>query len=262
MDNGNDGTAMGRYWSEDADNYDGIVRAELRSFRASAWSAFFERRLNPASRVLDFGCGPGFFTVLLARLGHDVTAVDISSRMARAAGRNAAKFAREALDEGRIAIHHVETGLRGFEAGTFDAVVMRNVTWTMKEPAKFYGDCRRVLAPGGRLLVFDANWNLPLFDEALAARCAERERLCIERFGSTFDGPRIEEPLDCRALPLSRRVRPAWDVRTLNMLGFAGVEAEHDLTDRFWDEKERLLYGETPLFCVTGERPAAGGCRL
>ena len=128
MDNGNDGTAMGRYWSEDADNYDGIVRAELKSFRASAWTAFFERRLNPASRVLDFGCGPGFFTVLLARLGHDVTAVDISSRMARAAGRNAAEFAREALDEGRIAIHHVETGLRGFEAGTFDAVVMRNVT--------------------------------------------------------------------------------------------------------------------------------------
>ena len=59
MDNGNDGTAMGRYWSEDADNYDGIVRSELKSFRASAWSAFFERRLNPASRVLDFGCGPG-----------------------------------------------------------------------------------------------------------------------------------------------------------------------------------------------------------
>lgn len=93
MDNGNDGTAMGRYWSEDADNYDGIVRSELNSFRASAWTAFFERRLNPASRVLDFGCGPGFFTVLLARLGHDVTAVDISSRMARAAGRNAAEFA-------------------------------------------------------------------------------------------------------------------------------------------------------------------------
>ena len=128
----------------------------------------------------------------------------------------------------------------------------------MKDPARFYGDCRRVLAPGGRLVVFDANWNLPLFDEALAARCAERERLCIERYGSTYDGPAIEEPLDCRALPLSRRVRPAWDVRTLHMLGFAGVEAEHDLTDRLWDDKERLLYGETPLFCVTGVRPAVG----
>jgi len=36
----------------------------------------------------------------------------------------------------------------------------------------------------------------------------------------------------------------------LRSLGFGEVHSDFDLTDKLWDDKERLLYGETPLFGV------------
>lgn len=35
-----------------------------------------------------------------------------------------------------------------------------------------------------------------------------------------------------------------------SMARYWSQDAENDLTERLWDEKERLLYGETPLFGV------------
>jgi len=37
-------------------------------------------------------------------------------------------------------------------------------------------------------------------------------------------------------------------------LGFRNVQAEMDMTERLWDEKEKLLYGETPLFGVMADK--------
>lgn len=51
-------------------------------------------------------------------------------------------------------------------------------------------------------------------------------------------------------LPLSGTKRPYWDVELFRSMGFGEVHAEFDLTERLWDEKERLLYGETPMFGV------------
>ena len=36
----------------------------------------------------------------------------------------------------------------------------------------------------------------------------------------------------------------------LRNMGFGDVHTEFDVTDKLWDEKERLLYGETPMFGV------------
>ena len=56
--------------------------------------------------------------------------------------------------------------------------------------------------------------------------------------------------LDLMTLPLSGTKRPYWDVELLRSLGFGEVHSDFDLTDKLWDDKERLLYGETPLFGV------------
>ncbi|MCQ4823180.1 class I SAM-dependent methyltransferase, partial [Eubacterium callanderi] len=52
-----------------------------------------------------------------------------------------------------------------FEDNTFDLIVTRNLTWNLERPDEAYGEWHRVLAPGGRMLNFDANWYLHLYDE-------------------------------------------------------------------------------------------------
>ena len=74
--------SMARYWSQDAENYGDIIRKELVSFRVEAWQNYLREKLPVDTRkVLDLGCGPGFFSIILAKMGYEVTAVDCSEGM-------------------------------------------------------------------------------------------------------------------------------------------------------------------------------------
>jgi SAM-dependent methyltransferase len=237
--------SISRYWSEDAENYDRIVRDEL----SGPFKALWQRRLSAmlparASDVLDFGCGPGFFSVILSELGHRVTGADISAGMLERAREAAARHC--SANTPRFV--RTDGTLGQFPSESFDAIVSRNVTWTLLDPRGFYREARRVLRPGGVLVVYDANWQLPLFDKSLMARCKRREQLCLDQYGSTFDGPAISEPFDPAALPLSSVVRPAWDEGVLEKTGFAGIRINPSVIGELWSQKEQLLYGETPMF--------------
>ena len=63
---------INEYWSSDSDNYDRIIHDELASFRVAGWQKLIEAQAErkPPLRVLDCGCGPGFFTIILAKAGH------------------------------------------------------------------------------------------------------------------------------------------------------------------------------------------------
>jgi magnesium-protoporphyrin O-methyltransferase len=52
-----------------------------------AW--LLERHLPPGARVLDAGCGTGLCSVLLAKHGYTVTAIDIAPQMVKAAQQRA-----------------------------------------------------------------------------------------------------------------------------------------------------------------------------
>lgn len=58
---------INEYWSSDSDNYDRIIHDELASFRVAGWQKLIEAQAGgkPPLRVLDCGCGPGFFTINL-----------------------------------------------------------------------------------------------------------------------------------------------------------------------------------------------------
>ena len=49
-------------------------------------------------------------------------------------------------------------------------------------------------------------------------------------------------------------LRPKWDLPILKSLGFCNVFAEENVSDTLWDDKEKLLYGETPLFMISAEK--------
>lgn len=242
---------MQRYWSEDADNYGQIIEDELASFRVEAWKKFLSCQLPHRTQdVLDFGCGPGFFSIILADMGYTVTAIDCSAGMLK----KASQLVEAANLQDRITFYQMDVNAMTFPENSFDAILSRNVTWTLADPRKVYSDCRQLLRPLGRLMLFDANWHLHLYDEALARKNNKRHEDCLKQFGKDFDGPPLTEPFDPRKLPLSDVKRPYWDVEALRLAGFRNAHSYGDLTEKLWDEKEKLLYGETPLFGIIGDK--------
>lgn len=102
------------------------------------------------SRVLDTGCGTGFLARLLAADGHRVVGQDVSPGMLQVAAERAA-------DEG-LAIEWSVGSAGEPPSGPFDAVVLRNVLWTLPDPGEALQALRSVLRPGGLVLISDAKW--------------------------------------------------------------------------------------------------------
>lgn len=105
-------------------------------------------------RILDVGCGPGFYEAeLLDELGADITivAVDQSPDMlAMARGRN----------EGRPNITFLEGSATKLPVGDgeFDAVLCVQVMEYVADPVEALTEFRRVLRPGGRAVIWDTDW--------------------------------------------------------------------------------------------------------
>lgn len=104
------------------------------------------------ARILDIGCGTGFLARILAAAGHRVTGQDVSPGMLEVAAERAAE-------------EHLRADWRVGEAerppeGPFDAVVTRNVLWTLPAPDRAVRRWLDVLRPGGLLLVSDGRWGV------------------------------------------------------------------------------------------------------
>lgn len=238
-------------WDTRSDNYNDYVEEELATDRPAKWLELIESSAPKRKplRVLDAGCGPGFFSVLLSRAGHDVTGIDGSGRMLGHARKNAERNGvKPELILG-------DFGDLPFPDGTFDLIVSRNVTHIIRDHLGVYGEWLRVLKPDGVLLIFDANWHLPyhpgpIRDEAIRR---EREALRIYGRGYTYDGS--YEYIDSELDPENFRVfgtaqRPDFDVGVLKQLPFRDVRFERDVTAELWSEKEKLMYGATPLYML------------
>ena len=141
---------MRRYWDADAPTYDRSPRHRPTSPAVqAAWLATVERLLPAApARVLDCGAGTGFVTLMAARLGHRVTALDLSPGMLGVLGRSAR---REGLD-----VDIVE-GPADRPTGNFDAVIERHLVWALPDPRAALG-AWRTAAPGGRLVLLESLW--------------------------------------------------------------------------------------------------------
>lgn len=118
------------------------------------WFQELEKHLpeNGKLKVLDVGTGTGFFAVLLAQAGHRVEGVDLTPAMLEEAR---ALAAQRGLD---ITFREMDAQTLDYEDGCFDAVISRNLTWTLPDPERAYGQWFRVLKPGGVLLNFDADY--------------------------------------------------------------------------------------------------------
>ena len=247
---------INEHWSELSDNFNDYVVDEFKTDRPAEWLQVIEENApaNRPLRVLDAGCGPGFFSVLLSRAGHIVTGIDGSERMLMHARKNAGAFgAAPELIQG-------DFGKLTYPDNTFDLIVCRNVTHIIREHLKVYGEWYRVLRPGGVLLIFDANWHLPYQPGPIREEAIRRERLVLKKYGRgyTHDGSYeyIDTPLEPDNYKVfGKAIRPDFDYGVLKQLPFVNISFERDVTEKLWSEKEKLAYAATPLFMLRAEKP-------
>ncbi len=148
-------------------------------------------QLAPRGRYVDLGIGDGLLTLMLADVASEVTAVDVSPEML-------ARLRSRAAQKGVANLKTVEGDIQDLPLpdASFDVAVLSQALHHAAEPAQALREARRVLVPGGRLLVIDLlahaeAWvkeqlqhrHLGFTEQALAALLADAgfERLAIQR---------------------------------------------------------------------------------
>lgn len=131
-------------WERIAAGYDGFFDAIAERLAPYLLDA---AGIQPGSRVLDVGCGPGYVGLAALARGADVAASDIAASMidlARARGLDAVQADAEHLP---------------FPGSSFDAVTGNLLLPHLPRPDDAAVEMTRVLAPGGRLVL--STWASP-----------------------------------------------------------------------------------------------------
>lgn len=244
------------YWTERAEGYSEYNRQEMADARQDMWrgkilsllEAGFPGRKPSELQILDAGTGPGFFAILLAKAGYQVTAVDTTQEMLMEARKNAGELA------GKICWRIEDVQALAEESGSFDAVVSRNVTWNLERPEQAYREWYRILKEGGILYNFDADWYGHLFDEKKRAGYEKDRKQAKEgEFEDYYEGTDIERMENiARQVPLSRLKRPQWDMEAMSKAGFSEVSCDEEVWREVWTEEEIVNNSASPIFLLTG----------
>lgn len=118
---------------------EGLPPPEWRARRA-----FLLREARPAARVLDLGCGEGWFTAALLDAGTRPLGADVAAEPLRRASRRRAELELIQLDD--------ETAWELKDA-EFDIVWAGEVIEHVVEVERWLSEVRRVLRPRGKLLL-------------------------------------------------------------------------------------------------------------
>jgi 2-polyprenyl-6-hydroxyphenyl methylase/3-demethylubiquinone-9 3-methyltransferase len=180
-----------RIWSEAPDS--APERFELRRDHLI-------RALPAGVRVLDVGCGSGWFSAALSEAGFSVSGVDVAA---------------EALRRARLRASGVEFALARegeelpFEAGSFGAAWLGEVLEHVQDGIALLEEVARVLEPGGVLIASTPDHGL-----ALRARLALSRRAFERHFDPRSDHVRFFTASSLRTL--------------LEVCGFEEVAMTHD----------------------------------
>ena len=128
--------------------------------------------VGSGKRVLDVGCSSGYLARPLVDRGCVVVGIERDAA--------AAEMARAVCED--VLVADVETMELPFEDGSFDVVLCGDLVEHLREPEAFLARVRRVLAPGGRVVLSTpnvANWAMRL--SLLVGRWQYKDRGILDR---------------------------------------------------------------------------------
>lgn len=232
------------YWTMRAQDFSAVRRMELQDEISVRWVKEITKHLpaNEKLRILDVGTGAGYFAVLLAKLGHAVSGIDLTPAMI--------EEAKKLADEAGLSIDFsvMDAQNLAFADESFDVVISRNVVWTLPEPQKAYGEWLRVLVKGGILLTFDA-------DYGMAVSCRQKETTKAAELNRFHCGvtEKLKEESDqiTKAMNLSQKPRPAWDLATIKEMGCRSCYCDLKAGERILRDDNDV---NAPIFLIAAEK--------
>jgi ubiquinone/menaquinone biosynthesis C-methylase UbiE len=156
--------------------------------------------VQPGERILDVGCGPGYYVAELAEqvgaAGH-VSGIDPSGPMLAVAARRCAELTNADVQEGDA------TSLPAGDAD-FDAVLSVQVFEYLPDVEAALAEVHRVLRPGGRVVLWAVDWS------TVSMHARDRDR--CERVLRAWD-QHVADPVLPRTLAPRLRAAGFQDVR-------------------------------------------------
>ena len=227
------------YWSHRAEGFETQRLREFGSEKKERWIAEIRKYLPQGKplHILDVGTGTGFFACILAEQGYDVIGIDLTQDMINHAEHMATVLG---VDAGFL---QMDAENPEFEPESFDALVTRNLTWTLPHVAKAYREWYRILKPGGVLINFDADYYTALENDdevELPEEHAHKlvpDYLHAENEAITLEVGAYQQP------------RPQWDVQLLVEAGFERICVDMGVYKRIYAEVDEF-YNPTPIFTI------------
>lgn len=142
------------YWDNFAPSFDEEPDHGLRNpIILETWTAFLKENIPFANgNILDIGCGTGSLSVVLAKLGHAVTGIDLSPSMIALAKEKAAAGGLQ------INFHVMDAAFPQLPNQKFDLIICRHLLWALPEPKQVIQRWIRLLHPKGRLFLIEGYW--------------------------------------------------------------------------------------------------------
>ena len=111
--------------------------------------------LKKGDKVLDLGCGNGYYPYLLSRISLNLKITGIDSHL------NAIEDAKRDVGEENAELIIGNAEKLPFPDNSFDKIVMSEIIKHVKDDVKVLKETRRVLKPGGILVLTTPNKNYP-----------------------------------------------------------------------------------------------------
>lgn len=225
------------YWSQRVEGFSSLRRREPSSEKSRLWRLELERYLPTSGtlKILDVGTGTGFLACLLAEKGHQVTGIDLTPDMITAAKATATCLS---IPADFLVMDAEEPA---FAPRSFDAIVTRNLTWTLPHLEAAYARWHTLLKLGGVLINFDGDYCREKVPDVLPPNHAHQgigAKLMLE-YESMKD---ILRP--------TQQPRPQWDIMLLKRAGFHNIQVDQSIWKRVYGQADEF-YNPTPIFTIS-----------